>query len=62
MRVGATVKLRVAGRGGERNLKLKLAARQDQAFVLQDTSAVSPEQLAHRAAWIHGDNENEGAQ
>jgi len=62
MREGATVKLRVAGRGGERNLKLKLAAREEQAFVLQDMPAVSPEQRAHRAAWIRGDDENGGVQ
>ena len=62
MREGATVKLRVAGRSGKRNLKLKLVARQEQAFVLQDTPAVSAEQHAHRGAWIRGDDEGGGAQ
>ncbi len=62
MREGATVKLRVAGRTGERALKLKLTARTEQAFVLQDIPGVSPEQRAHRAAWIRGDDEIGGVQ
>ncbi len=35
---GAAVKLRVAGRTGERTLKLKLTVRQEQAFILQDVA------------------------
>ena len=62
MREGATVKFRVAGRSGERNVKLKLVAREEQAFVLQDMPAISPEQRAHRDAWIRGDDENGGVQ
>ena len=62
MHEGATVKIRVAGRGGERNLKLKLVMRQEQAFLLQDMASVSPEQRAHRQAWVRGDDEDGGAQ
>jgi len=61
MREGATVKIRLAGPAGDRNLKLKLVAREDQAFVLQDMPNATPEQQAHRAAWVRGDNEAGGA-
>jgi predicted metalloprotease with PDZ domain len=60
MHEGATVKLRVAGRGGERSLKLKLVMREEQSFLLQDVASVSPEQRAHRQAWVRGDNEDGG--
>jgi predicted metalloprotease with PDZ domain len=60
LREGSTVKLRVAGLDGERTLKLKLVARQERAFVLQDVPNMTPEQRAHRTAWIHGDDENGG--
>jgi len=60
MREGATVKIRIAGRNGERNLKLKLVAREDQSFVLQDVPNVTPEQRTHREAWVRGDDEDGG--
>lgn len=62
MREGSTVKIRVATRDSERNLKLKLAARQEQGYVLQDLPNITPEQRAHRTAWAHGDDETGGAQ
>ena len=62
MREGATVKLRVAGRSGERNVKVKLVTREAQAFVLQNVPQVTPEQRAHRDAWIRGDDESGGVQ
>lgn len=62
MREGSTVKLRVANRGGERNLKLKLLPREEHAYMLQDVPQITPEQRAHRTAWIHGDDENGGTQ
>ncbi|HZD30964.1 MAG TPA: PDZ domain-containing protein [Candidatus Angelobacter sp.] len=60
MREGSTVKLRLANRSGERTVKIRLVAHQEQAFVLQDMPQVTPEQRAHRAAWIRGDDENGG--
>jgi predicted metalloprotease with PDZ domain len=57
MREGSTVKLRIANRSGERIVKLKLAGREEHIFLLQDVSQVTTEQRAHRAAWIHGDDE-----
>ncbi len=62
MREGATVKLKLANAKGERKIKLKLSARNVQAFILQDVPNMTPEQRAHRQAWIHGDDENGGAQ
>ena len=62
MRVGSTVKITVANRRGQRTVKLKLTARQEQMYILQDVPAVTAEQRAHRAAWIHGDDETEGGQ
>ena len=62
MRPGDTIKLRVAGSQGERKLKFKVGSRQQQAFQLADLPDVSAEQRAHRAAWIHGDDEAGGAQ
>ncbi len=41
-------------------MKLRLGLRQEQAYELQDLPSVTPEQRAHRAAWIHGDDESRG--
>jgi predicted metalloprotease with PDZ domain len=62
MREGASVKLKFANARGERKVKLKLSARSEQVFILQDVPNMTPEQRAHRHAWIHGDSENGGAQ
>ena len=60
MRAGTTVKLRLANRRGQRDIKLKLSSREEQVYLLQDLPSVTPEQRAHRVAWIHGDDENGG--
>ena len=62
MRAGTTVKLRLANRRGQRTVKLKLTSREEQLYILQDVASVTPEQRAHRVAWIHGDDENGGGQ
>jgi predicted metalloprotease with PDZ domain len=62
MKAGTTVKLTLANWRGQRSVKLKLASREEQVYILQDVAAVTPEQRAHRAAWIHGDDEAGGAQ
>ncbi len=56
-----TVKLRISRSGKERNLKFKVGARQEQQAVLADVVGITAEQRAHRAAWIHGDDEPGGA-
>jgi predicted metalloprotease with PDZ domain len=62
LHAGATVKISLANRRGQRTVKLKLTARQEQMYILQDVPGVTPEQRAHRVAWIHGDDEPGGEQ
>jgi predicted metalloprotease with PDZ domain len=57
MREGSSVKIRIAGRHGQHDLKLKLTGRNEQVYILQDMPNITLEQRAHREAWIHGDNE-----
>ena len=58
---GQTIKLRVVRSGKEQNVKIKVGERQDQQYALADVSGITPEQRAHRTAWIHGDDESGGA-
>ena len=62
MREGSTVKVRVATRRGQRNVKLKLTGRSRQVYVLEDMPNVTGDQRAHREAWIHGDDEAGGVE
>jgi predicted metalloprotease with PDZ domain len=62
MRPGSSVKVTVANRRGQRTVKLKLTSHQEQMYILQDVPAITPEQHAHRVAWIHGDDETGGGQ
>lgn len=62
MKAGSTVKLRLENRRGQRTIKLKLASREEQVYLLQEVPGATPEQRAHRVAWIHGDDENGGGQ
>ncbi len=57
---GRTVQLRVENRKGQREVKVQLGQREQQIYKLQDLPSVSPEQRAHRTAWIHGDDESRG--
>ncbi len=58
---GAIVQLQVENRRGKREVSLRLGSREEQIYQLEDVPAVTPEQRAHRAAWIHGDDEPGGA-
>lgn len=60
LREGAQVRIRMATRHGQREIKLKLTSRDQQVYILQDLLLITPEQRAHREAWIHGDNETGG--
>jgi predicted metalloprotease with PDZ domain len=60
MQPGDVIKLRVAHGSKEQSLKIKLGSRQEQQYVLQDAAVLTPEQRAHRSAWIRGDNETGG--
>ena len=61
MRPGTTVRLQVENRKGKREVNLRLSSREEQIYELQDLPVVTPEQRAHRAAWIHGDDEAGGS-
>ena len=62
LRAGTTVKLTLANRRGQHTVKLKLKSHEEQMYILQDVPSLTAEQRAHRAAWIHGDDETGGAQ
>jgi len=57
---GRTVHLHIANRRGQREVKLRLGLREQQSYELQDLPSVTPAQQAHRAAWMHGDDESGG--
>ncbi|HTV65495.1 MAG TPA: PDZ domain-containing protein [Bryocella sp.] len=57
MSPGTTVHLQLENRRGKREVDLKLAAHTIMSYELQDLATVTPEQRAHRTAWIHGDDE-----
>ena len=57
---GTTVHLRIEGRKGQREVKLRLGVREERTYEIQDLPVVTPEQRAHRAAWIRGDDESRG--
>ena len=61
MMPGETLKLRIARAGKEHSMKIKVGARQEQQTVLVDLASITGEQRAHRAAWIHGEDEPGGA-
>ncbi|HME33452.1 MAG TPA: PDZ domain-containing protein [Terriglobales bacterium] len=61
MRRGTTVRLQIENRRGKREVSLRLGSREEQIYGFQDLTAVTPEQRAHRAAWIRGDDESGGA-
>jgi predicted metalloprotease with PDZ domain len=62
LRAGTSVKLTLANRRGQHTVKLKLKSHEEQMYILQDVPSLTAEQRAHRAAWIHGDDETGGAQ
>jgi predicted metalloprotease with PDZ domain len=61
VRPGETIRLRVRNSGGERELRWKLASRQELDFELTNLDKVTPEQQARRAAWLKGEDQTVGA-
>lgn len=55
LRAGDTLKLRVRGENGERQLQWKVAAREEVEFELQDVENMSAQQKTSRAAWLRGE-------
>ena len=61
LQAGTTVRLQLQHRGKKREVELRLGSRAEQVYELQDLATVTPEQRAHRTAWIHGDDEARSA-
>jgi predicted metalloprotease with PDZ domain len=57
MEPGSTVKLKVSSHNHTREVKYKLAAKQDVDFGFTELPDATAEQKARRAAWIRGDSE-----
>jgi predicted metalloprotease with PDZ domain len=58
---GDTVSVKVrARRGAERELKWKVVGRQEITHQVRDLEQATPEQRAHRMAWLKGEAENTG--
>lgn len=60
MRPGTSVRLKIENRRGVREVKVRLGAREELVYAVQDLAEVTAEQRAHRAAWIHGEDETRG--
>jgi predicted metalloprotease with PDZ domain len=58
---GTAIHLELENRRGKRQVEIRLGAREGHSYELQDIVTVTPEQRAHRTAWIHGDDEAGGA-
>jgi len=58
MRVGDSVKLRVAGRDGQRDIKFKLGSREQEEFTIISTPVLTSDQRARRAAWLTADDQS----
>lgn len=54
---GTTVHLQLESRRTKREVELRLGARSEESYELQDVANVTAEQRKHRTAWIHGDDE-----
>ena len=61
VRPGETLRLRVRNSAGERELRWKMASRQELDFELTDLDKITPEQQARRAAWLKGEAQAVGA-
>ncbi len=57
MRAGETLRLRVTGRKGSREIKVKVVGLDEEAFSLADVGPITPEQRARRAAWLQSEHE-----
>jgi len=58
MRVGESLKLRVAGRDGQRDVKFKLSAREREEFTITTVPTLTADQRARRAAWLTADDQS----
>lgn len=61
LKPGDMIRLKVRGRGGERDLSFKLGAREEDDFALADLDKVTPEQRARRTLWLSSQDRATGA-
>ena len=54
---GSTLKLKVSTRDHVREVKIRLAARDETQYEFQQAPDATPEQIARRRAWMRGDSE-----
>ena len=57
MRPGDTVRLKVRGRRGSREVRIRLGSREEQDFAIVDLPNVTAAQHARRAAWLQGESQ-----
>jgi predicted metalloprotease with PDZ domain len=57
LRPGDVLHLRIRGRRGERELHWKLGSREEVEFELADVDNITPQQKAHRDAWLGGESQ-----
>jgi predicted metalloprotease with PDZ domain len=61
LKAGETIRLRVGGRKSGRELQLKLRSREDEDYAIVERDDATPDQRAHRAAWLAAGTEAAGA-
>jgi len=59
LRPDETVRLRVRGPGGEREVRWKVGSKEELEFELKDVENITPQQKARRAAWLGGVSQGE---
>jgi predicted metalloprotease with PDZ domain len=57
MRPGDTLRMKVRGRRGGREVKIKLGSREEQDFAIVELANVTAAQRARRAAWLRGESQ-----
>ena len=60
LHAGDTLKVRVRGENGERELHWKISTHEEVEFELQDVENISAQQKASRAAWLKGECQSAG--
>ncbi|HZR28458.1 MAG TPA: PDZ domain-containing protein [Terriglobales bacterium] len=57
LHAGDPIKLKIAGSKGTREIKIKLAGREEDEVSILESATVTPQQRARRAAWFAGEAE-----
>ncbi len=57
MVAGDTLRLRVTGRKGSREIKMRVSGREEESFAIVDLPQVTPQQRARRNAWFNSEVE-----